>query len=218
MRWTTALKEFDAGKALFLRTHAKGAYSRSDVSVPGEDVGTLGAKVNTYLWALNADLGLLWPINENTSISPSIGVGYMGAYSPSTKTNMSGDNGLQGYINNYSNMEHLFEGTTSLKLLHRLTPKMRVALEGGLNYNFNPTIDGKAALHLSVTDPTTGVTTPSKTTDTYSFTMGKLRGYAQTGVIIEAAPKLDLSFNYNGTFANNTTAHTGFLQFNWWWN
>ena len=216
VRYTTLLKELDNDKGIFLRTHLKGAISDTKMSIENMSIsdksGTMEGKAKTYMAGLNADIGALLHIRENTFISPSFGVGAMLAYTPHFKSKANLGDGYNMSINSHSNFTDLYELTSSLKIYHKFTPKIRLTAEGGANMNLNSKVDGVTSLRI--TAPKGEIYAPNRE---YAYNLEKYRFYAQFGILLALSKKLDFSVNYNGVFSKDTKAHTGFLQVNWWW-
>ena len=117
-------------------------------------------------------------------------------------------------VKSYDNFTTLYETTASLKLYHKFTPKVRLSVESGVNININTNVDGKTKLGINATSLNQNFTLKRD----FNYDLEKYRVYSQVGLLLALSKKVDLSINYNGIFSQDTKAHTGFVQVNWWWN
>ena len=214
VRYTGLIKDLNNGEGIFFRTHLKSAFSKTDLTIYNEGSGDMTGSAKTYMVGLNADIGAMLKMYRNTFFFPSIGLGVMGAYTPHFKSTADIGSGDTMSVNSHDNFTTLYEATASAKIYHKFTPKVRMSVEGGVNININTQVDGKTTFGINA--PSVGSSIAIKRD--FAYNLEKYRAYTQVGLLLALSKKVDLSINYNGIFSQDTTAHTGFVQVNWWWN
>ncbi|EGK8083829.1 autotransporter outer membrane beta-barrel domain-containing protein [Campylobacter lari] len=197
LKYSNLLLE-DEIKEAFFKFHTKAAYTKNDVQ-KFVDKGKREASGNTDTYGYGASIGTgmnFYLDGVDSVITPEVSLNYEGGFTKAFS--MHGDGALS-HERYYKSELNLFSSTASLKWLNKWHPQISTSLEAGARINFNPEVESRVNFaNLKA----------SETLD-----LPRTYQYASASLIFSLAEDLEMSFNYNGTFANNSHSHTGFLQF-----
>ncbi|RKO64414.1 hypothetical protein CKA54_05130 [Campylobacter sp. P255] len=188
----------DEIKEAFIKAYTKVAYTKNDVQ-KFIDKGKREANGNTDTYGYGASIGTgmnFYLNGVDSVITPEVSLNYEGGFTKAFS--MTGDGALN-HERYYKSELNLFSSTASIKWFNQWHPQISTSLEAGARINFNPEVNSRvnfASLKASET---------LKLPRTYQ--------YAGASLIFSLAKDLDMSFNYNGIFAENAYSHTGYLQF-----
>ncbi|EAI3905090.1 autotransporter outer membrane beta-barrel domain-containing protein [Campylobacter lari] len=197
LKYSNILLE-DEIKEAFFKFHTKAAYTKNDVQ-KFVDKGKREANGNTDTYGYGASIGTgmnFYLDGADNIITPEVSLNYEGGFTKAFS--MHGDGALN-HERYYKSELNLFSSTASLKWLNKWHPQISTSFEAGARINFNPEVESRVNFaNLKA----------SETLD-----LPRTYQYASASLIFSLAEDLEMSFNYNGTFANNSHSHTGFLQF-----
>ncbi len=188
----------DEMKEVFIKTHTKVAYTKNDVQ-KFIDKGKKEANGNTDTYGYGASIGTgmnFYLNGVDGVITPEVSFNYEGGFTKAF--NMYGEAALS-HERYYESKLNLFSSTASIKWFNQWHPQISTSFEAGARINFNPEVDSRVNFaNLKA----------SETLD-----LPRTYQYVGASLIFSLAKDLDMSFNYNGIFANNSHSHTGYLQF-----
>ncbi|MCV3337294.1 hypothetical protein L8V77_04915 [Campylobacter sp. IFREMER_LSEM_CL2127] len=197
LKYSNLLLE-DEMKEAFVKAHTKVAYTKNDVQ-KFIDKGKKEANGNTDTYGYGASIGTgmnFYLDGINNVITPEVSLNYEGGF---TKAFSMHGEGALNHERYYESKLNLFSSTASIKWFNQWHPQISTSFEAGARINFNPEVDSRVNFaNLKA----------SETLD-----LPRTYQYAGASLIFSLAKDLDMSFNYNGTFANNAHSHTGYLQF-----
>ncbi|WP_410689333.1 autotransporter domain-containing protein [Campylobacter lari] len=188
----------DEMKEVFIKAHTKVAYTKNDVQ-KFIDKGKKEANGNTDTYGYGASIGTgmnFYLDGINNVITPEVSFNYEGGFTKAFS--MHGEAALS-HERYYESKLNLFSSTASIKWFNQWHPQISTSFEAGARVNFNPEVDSRVNFaNLKA----------SETLD-----LPRTYQYVGASLIFSLAKDLDMSFNYNGIFANNAHSHTGYLQF-----
>ncbi|HEC1752294.1 TPA: autotransporter outer membrane beta-barrel domain-containing protein [Campylobacter lari] len=197
LKYSNLLLE-DEMKEAFVKAHTKVVYTKNDVQ-KFIDKGKKEANGNTDTYGYGASIGTgmnFYLDGINNVITPEVSLNYEGGF---TKAFSMHGEGALNHERYYESKLNLFSSTASIKWFNQWHPQISTSFEAGARINFNPEVDSRVNFaNLKA----------SETLD-----LPRTYQYAGASLIFSLAKDLDMSFNYNGTFANNAHSHTGYLQF-----
>ncbi|HEG2582183.1 TPA: autotransporter outer membrane beta-barrel domain-containing protein, partial [Campylobacter lari] len=197
LKYSNLLLE-DEVKEAFFKAHTKVAYTKNDVQ-KFIDKGKKEANGNTDTYGYGASIGTgmnFYLNGVDNVITPEVSLNYEGGFTKAFS--MHGDGALN-HERYYKSELNLFSSTASIKWLNKWHPQISTSFEAGTRINFNPEVESRVNFaNLKA----------SETLD-----LPRTYQYAGASLIFSLTKDLEMSFNYNGTFANNSHSHTGYLQF-----
>ncbi|WP_410708813.1 hypothetical protein [Campylobacter lari] len=197
LKYSNLLLE-DEMKEAFVKAHTKVSYTKNDVQ-KFIDKGKKEANGNTDTYGYGASIGTgmnFYLDGINNVITPEVSLNYEGGF---TKAFSMHGEGALNHERYYKSELNLFSSTASIKWFNQWHPQISTSFEAGARVNFNPEVDSRVNF--------------SNLKASETLDLPRTYQYASASLIFSLAKDLDMSFNYNGTFANNAHSHTGYLQF-----